>query len=122
MAETKEYKILCIVCPLGCEMQITQSDGELHFAEGICRRGQEYARQEIYNPCRLLTTTVKISSSEFGMLPVRTSGPIPKGKLGRAMQQIAEICVAAPVELGDVVCEDVADTGVSLVASRTISC
>ncbi|MCP4400027.1 MAG: DUF1667 domain-containing protein, partial [bacterium] len=57
--ETFTRKLLCIVCPEGCEMDIDARDGELVFPQGICHRGQEYAAQEIYNPCRVLTTTVR---------------------------------------------------------------
>ncbi len=119
--ETFTSKLLCIVCPEGCEMDIDAKDDELVFPPGICRRGQEYAAQEIYNPCRVLTTTVRIDNGEFAMLPVRTSQPIPKTKLIDAMRQIADIVVKAPVKTGDVMCRDVAGTGVSLAACRTIA-
>ncbi|MCP4405693.1 MAG: DUF1667 domain-containing protein [bacterium] len=119
--ETFTHKLLCIVCPEGCEMDIDARDSELVFPQGICHRGQEYAAQEIYNPCRVLTTTVRINDGEPAMLPVRTSQPIPKAALIDAMQQIADIELTAPVRIGDVICRDVAGTGVSLVACRTIS-
>ena len=118
--ESSKHRLLCIVCPEGCEMEIEEKNGELVFPEGICRRGQEYARQEIYNPCRVLTTTVPIRDGGIAMLPVRTSQPILKVKLIEAMQQIANIEVDAPVKLGDTICQNVADTGVSLIACRTI--
>ena len=121
MTESKKHKLLCIVCPQGCEMELTETDNhQLCFPKGICKRGRDYARQEIYNPCRVLTTTVKIKSRDFGMLPVRTPASIPKEKLEIAMQQIAEIKVDAPIELGEIVCQDIASTGINLIASRTI--
>ncbi len=119
--ETFTHTVLCIVCPEGCEMDIDVRDGELVFPQGICHRGQEYAAQEIYNPCRVLTTTVRINDGDPAMLPVRTSQPISKAALIDAMQQIADIELTAPVRIGDVICRDVAGTGVSLVACRTIS-
>jgi CxxC motif-containing protein len=118
--ETTKHKLLCIICPEGCEMDIDEKDGTLVFPKGICRRGQEYARQELYNPCRVLTTTVSIRGGEIAMLPVRTSQPIPKAKLIEAMQQIANIEGKVPVKTGEVICRDIASTGVSLIACRTI--
>lgn len=115
-----KHKVLCIVCPEGCEMEIEEKNGELVFPKGICQRGQAYARQEIYNPCRVLTTTVRVRGSAIAMLPVRTAQPILKGKLIEAMQQIANIEVEAPVKLGDVICQNIADTGVALIACRTL--
>ena len=118
--ETPKHRLLCIVCPEGCEMEIEERQGELLFPKGICRRGQEYARQEIYNPCRVLTTTVQVRDGEIAMLPVRTSQPIPRAKIIDAMQQIASITVNAPITVGDIICENVVNTGVALVACREI--
>ena len=120
MSENKKHKLLCIVCPQGCEMEVDENEGQLSFSKGICPRGQNYAKQEIYNPCRVLTTTVKIDSIDFGMLPVRSSEAIPKEKLEIAMQQIAKIEVKAPIKLGDVICQNIAATGIKLIASRTV--
>jgi len=118
----KKHHLLCIVCPEGCEMDIEEKDGELVFPKGICRRGQDYARQEVYNPCRVLTTTVQIEGGKIPMLPVRTQDPVPKGKLIEVMQRIASIVARAPVAVGDVVSEDVTGTGIALLACRNIGC
>ena len=118
--KTSKHHMLCIVCPEGCEMEIEEKNGELLFPKGICRRGQEYARQEIYNPCRVLTTTVPVNNGKIAMLPVRTSQPIPKSTLIEAMQYIASITVNAPVSVGDVICENIVNTGIALVACREI--
>lgn len=118
--KNETHSLLCIVCPEGCEMDVTEADGELVFPDGICRRGQDYARQEIYDPSRVLTTTVPITGGETAMLPVRTVEAIPKPLLIEAMEQIASIRVSAPVRIGDTVVEDVAGTGTPLVASRTV--
>ena len=120
MSKNKKHKLLCIVCPQGCEMEVSENDSKLCFPKGICKRGQDYAKQEIYNPCRVLTTTVKINSLDFAMLPVRTSAAIPKEKLEIAMQQIAKIKVNAPIKLGEIICQNIATTGIKLLASRTI--
>ena len=117
---SKEHHLLCIVCPEGCEMDVKEMDGELVFPETICRRGQDYARQEIYNPCRVLTTTVRVEGGEIAMLPVRTQEPVPKENLIETMQRIASIVAQAPIAVGDVVSEDITGTGIPLLACRNI--
>ena len=116
----KTYHLHCIVCPEGCEMEVGRDGDEFVFPDGICRRGQVYARQEIENPCRVLTTTVPVVGGEIGMLPVRTSEPIPKGLLMKAMTTAAAVRVEAPVTAGDIVWRSIAGTGVDLVACRSI--
>lgn len=119
MSENKKHHLLCIVCPEGCEMDIEEKDGDLVFPKHVCRRGQDYARQEVYNPCRVLTTTVRIEGGDIAMLPVRTERAVPKKDLIKAMRRIASIVVHAPISVGDVVCNDVAD-GIPLIACRNI--
>lgn len=119
--EPRKHHLLCIVCPEGCEMDVVERDGELIFPKGICRRGREYAHREIYNPCRVLTTTVPVEGGEIAMLPVRTSRPVPKPKLIAVMREIASITVAAPIAIGDAIREDVMGTGADLLACRSIA-
>ena len=116
----KKHNLLCIVCPEGCEIEVREADGKLSFSPGICKRGRDYAKQEIRDPSRILTTTVPISGGDIAMLPVRTAAPIPKPSLISAMDRIREISTVAPVKVGDVVIEDLVGTGVSLLASRSV--
>ena len=118
--ESETHHLHCIVCPEGCEMEVGRSDGDFVFPHEICRRGQDYARQEIENPCRVLTTTVPVVGGEIAMLPVKTREPIPKGLLMRAMAIVATLRVEAPIGAGDTVCRDIAGSGVDLVACRSV--
>lgn len=105
----------CIVCPLGC--QISVIDGE---ARGYsCPRGKAWAVQEATKPMRMLTTTVLLEGGELALLPVRTQGPVPKSKLTDCLRQANRLRVKAPVQAGQVLCPDLAETGVSLIAART---
>lgn len=110
-------ELICIVCPNGCRLTV---DDNLNVTGNKCPRGVTYAKQELTNPTRVLTTTVKIESAELGVLPVRTANPIPKGKLFEAMKIVNSIKLKAPVKLGDVVYENICGTGVNLIACRTI--
>ncbi len=117
----KVHNILCICCPEGCEMEVLEKNGKLVIPKHICEQGRDYATQEIVNPCRFLTTTVKLKGADIAMLPVHTTDAIPKPKLERAMQQIAAVEVNVSIKLGDVICADLADTGIALVSSKTVT-
>ena len=120
MSEQETHRLLCIVCPEGCEMDVVEKDGTFVFPKGICQRGQDYAKQEIIDPRRILTSTVRLTGGEMEMLPVRTTQPIPKEKLLEAMDQIAGITAEAPVRIRDVVIPDVAGSGIPVIASRSV--
>lgn len=111
----------CIACPQGCRLEI-EADGSrvISVAGNKCDRGDTYARQEVEAPVRTLTTSVLTKGLELKMLPVRTSGPIPKEKLFEAMEAVKRITVTSPVKAGEVVAENLLGLGANLLACRPL--
>ncbi len=100
----------------------TLENGTVVRLEGFgCRRGCDYATSEINYPQRILTTTVPARGLSVKMIPVRTSGPIPKASMHRAMDEIRQVTVLHPVEIGDVLLPDILGLGVDVVATRSVS-
>ena len=122
MNEATKKTLTCIVCPMGCQIEVTlDSAGKVTEITGnTCKRGYDYAQNEFTNPTRTLTSTVRIKSETDKLLPVRTAKPIPKPKLFEAMKVINEIDVTAPVKIGDVIRSDFMEPGVDLIAAKTI--
>lgn len=122
MNELITKTLTCIVCPIGCQIEVKLSEsGQVKDISGnSCKRGYAYAESEFTNPTRTLTTTVKIKSETDRLLPVRTDKPIPKPMLFEAMRQINELEAAAPVKVGDVIKADFITKGVNLIAAKTI--
>ena len=110
--------LTCIVCPKGCSLTVDAAKGEV--TGNGCSRGKDYGIAEVTNPTRVLTTTVAIDSAIQPRLPVKTSRPIPKGKLLEAMSVIDTVRVTAPVQLGDVIVPDFLNTGADLVACSSM--
>ena len=116
-------KKTCIVCPIGCHLEAEISDtGEILSISGnTCKRGETYMRNELTDPRRTLTSTVKIVGAEHDkFLPVKTDGGISKARLFEAMEALAKITVTAPVRRGDVIAENFLGEGVALVAGKTV--
>jgi CxxC motif-containing protein len=84
-------------------------------------RGADYGVNEMTNPTRVLTTTVTLSDASIKRLPVRTSGRIPKDLIKKAMESINKVEVKAPIATGQVVVKNILNTGVDVIASRSIS-
>ena len=54
--------LTCIGCPLGCQITVTMENGEVTDVKGnTCPRGDKYAREEVTNPTRVVTSIVKRS-------------------------------------------------------------
>ena len=111
--------LTCINCPLGCQVTVTMDkDGNIEDITGNnCKRGEVYARNEVKNPVRTVTSTVKLEGSKDYSVSVKTADAIPKDRMKEAMVEINKASIKAPVNVGDVVIENLADTGISLVAT-----
>ena len=75
---------------------------------------------EYSNPIRILTTTVKVADKENELLPVRSSVPVPQGKLFECMEIIKKTSAKLPVKRYDVIVKDICGTGVDIVATKDI--
>ena len=101
-------EMTCICCPLGCQLTVTMQDGvPVSVTGNTCNRGDVYARKEVTNPTRIVTSTVRMTASD-----------IPKGKIMDCIRQLKEVCVQAPVKVGQVIIENAAGTGVAVVATK----
>lgn len=113
----KETILTCIVCPRGCTLKIDQ---DMNVTGNFCPRGAIYAKSEMTNPTRVVTSTIVIASKKEKRLPVKTIAPIPKNKIFAVMEEINKIVVKAPQHIGDVIIRNVAQTDVDVVATKDI--
>ena len=111
--------LICVSCPLGCPIEVEIENGEVVSVTGnTCKRGDAYARAEITNPVRSLTTSVKVENGLHPVVPVKSSGPVPKDKMFDCMKEINSVTVKAPVKIGDIVIENILGLGVDIVATN----
>lgn len=115
-------ELTCIGCPLGCTVTVTMENGEVTAVTGnTCPRGDAYARKEVTNPTRIVTSTVHVTGGVAPMVNVKTASDIPKDKIFDCVEAIKDVVVTAPVKIGDVILANVAGTGVDMVAARNIA-
>lgn len=113
--------LTCILCPMSCSLELTQEEGRITGVTGnSCKLGAGYAEKEYTFPTRTLTSTVEIDNGVVDRLPVKTNGEIPKVSIIDAMREISGLRVTAPITRGQVICYNVAGTGVDVVATRSL--
>ncbi len=116
-----EKIITCTVCPVGCEITVTGSDGKVEKISGhACKRGVPFATDEFLLPKRILTSTVRLAGSDEPLLPVRSDKPIPKDKLFACMEEVKNVQVEAPIQMGDIIIADVLALGCNMIATRSV--
>ncbi|CEQ22374.1 molybdopterin oxidoreductase [[Clostridium] sordellii] len=112
--------ITCTVCPMGCSLVVSKVDGEYKVEGNTCKRGAKYGVEEVTNPRRVITTTVKLNGSYLNLLPVKTNDSIPKELMFDLMRLLDNVVVNAPVNVGDIIIKDVLGTGVDVVSAKSM--
>jgi len=119
---TRDETIICVGCPLGCEIKLILSDRDevIEVGGNKCKDGKQYALEEFSNPVRTLTATVLTKDSSQPLLPIRTSKPILKTLLRQGMSIIAETTVKPPIKMGDIIVPNLLDTGFDVIATSDL--
>jgi len=113
-------KMTCISCPMGCRLEVEYDDDRIISVENSrCKIGIKYAKTEIYDPRRMVTTTVRMNAA-IKLLPVKTTAPIPKELVKNVVEELKDITVSVPVQIGDVIKKNICGTDVNIVATRNI--
>lgn len=113
-------ELVCIVCPNGCPMIIEETGTFIKVTGNRCKRGVEFAEQEVRSPMRTICSTVKTVFPDVPVLPVRVSKEIPKDQIFPVMQEINRVTVTQPMGRGDVVIPNVLGLEVDVIATSNI--
>ena len=117
--ETKE--MICINCPMGCPLSVTIDGNNITVTGNTCPRGETYAKTEVTNPTRIVTSSVTVEGGVANTVSCKTEADIPKGKIFDIIRALADVKVQAPVSIGDVILQDVCGTGVNVVATKDVA-
>ena len=114
----KTIEMTCINCPMGCALTVTVDGDNINVSGNTCPRGAAYAKDELTHPTRIVTSTIKVNN---GMrVSCKTEHPIPKEKIFEIMDVIRNRQVNSPVKIGDILIENVCETGVNVIATKNI--
>lgn len=114
-------EMICIVCPIGCSLKVEVNREQVLVEGNQCKRGETFAINEIKNPTRTLTTTVRTIFQEMPLLPVRTDGEIPKEKIFEAMEVLNKVIIKDRVKCGDMILKDILGSGCNVIATGRIN-
>ena len=108
-------RLICIECPMGCEIEAGVEDGKAVYVKGnTCPRGKMYAENEVVCPMRVVTSAVRAENGE--MIPVKTAKPVKKSEMFAVMKKINAVHPEGGVKVGDILFKNIAE-GVDLVAT-----
>lgn len=110
-------ELTCIVCPRGCRLRV---DDEMNVYGNACSRGEKYAVQELTNPTRTVTSSIRVSNRPFTLVSVKTDKPIPKDKMFDVMKEIDKLSVEAPTVIGQIVKENILGLDSNIIITKEI--
>ena len=114
-------ELTCIGCPLGCPLRVKKEGAEvLRVTGNTCPRGEAYGRREVTHPTRVVTSTVRVAGGALSVVSCKTAAEVPKDKIFDVVRALKEVQVPAPVTIGQVLAQDIAGTGVAVVATRNL--
>lgn len=68
----------------------------------------------------ILTTLVRVKGSKVKVVSVKSTEPIEKRLFLECSKVLGMIYVSAPVSKGDLVCKNILNTGVDIIATKSI--
>lgn len=116
-----KQELICITCPMGCPLTVETDNGEVLSVSGnTCPRGEIYAKNEIINPLRVVTSTVKTTNGK--LLSVKTDKAIPKNLMNKCMEIINSLHPKSNKDLtvGTVLCKNVLGTDANIVLTAPV--
>lgn len=111
-------KTICIMCPMGCPLDVERVDGKVVVQGNTCKRGELYGEQEFVAPKRIVTSLVRLTTG--GVVSVKTDELILKTDIAKVLAAIKEITFAPPCKIGDVVAENISGSGANLVITSNV--
>ncbi|MDH5440749.1 MAG: DUF1667 domain-containing protein [Candidatus Bathyarchaeota archaeon] len=115
------HEVVCIVCPVGCRIVVETEDSEVVRIDNAgCERGKDYSLQEIRSPVRDFFTTIRVADGKPPLVSVRSIKPIPKNMLILCAAELARRIIQAPVNIGDIIVENIMNLGVDIIATKDV--
>ena len=115
-----EKEMTCIVCPNGCKLEVNYEGDNISVKNALCPKGEEYARNELINPVRNVTSTVKVQDGVLQLVSVRSNKPVPKAKMAEIVETLKELELKAPVGFHQIVYSNILDTGADIITTREV--
>ena len=110
-------ELTCIVCPRGCRLKV---DDNMVVTGNSCPRGEKYAINELTNPTRTITSSIRVDNRPYTLVSVKTDKPVPKDKMFDVMKEIDKLSIDAPTRIGQVVLTNVLGTDANIVITKDI--
>lgn len=107
--------LTCIRCPIGCSLTVSKDrSGKIKVEGNRCPRGEEYGKQELTDPRRIVTT---IKQTKNGTISLKTDIAVKKQKYFDVLNEIEKTPVTKNYKIGDIFITNVCKTHTNIVVT-----
>lgn len=115
-------KIICDFCENKCILKVIKTDDGIVVTGNACEKGTEVGIENINSNKDILVTLVRVKGSPlYNVLPVKTNKPVDKNLFIEISKALSRVYVSVPIKMGDIICQNILNTGVDIVAGKNIS-
>ena len=107
--------LVCIMCPVGCNLKVNKNGDDIVVTGNRCPRGAEYGKNEMVCPKRMVTTVVK---TKTGTVCLKTDKAIKKELVDDCLRFTKTLKLSKNIKAGDVVAKNILGEDVNLFATE----
>lgn len=105
-------EITCIICPNGCDLRVLDDES---IVGNLCNRGLEFAKEELTDPKRSLTTTCKTIYKDVPVVAVKSDRLVKKDLVLKIVEEVNKVVINKPLAIGDIVIGNVLNSGANII-------
>ena len=105
----------CIMCPVGCTLNVTKQGENIIVKGNGCPRGEIYGKNEITLPKRMITTIKKYKGATISL---KTSEAIDKTLINNVLKEIDKVEEPKKINIGDILIKNIFNTNVDLIVTN----
>lgn len=108
-------EITCIMCPVGCSLNVTKQGENIIVKGNSCPRGEIYGKNEVTLPKRMITTVKKYKDATISL---KTSEAIDKTLIEKVLQEIDKVEEPQNIKQGDILISNIFNTNVDIIVTN----
>jgi len=83
-------------------------------------RGRTYVENELKNPMRIVTSSVRVTGGNMPITSVRLTAPVPRNRMMDVIEELRKIRLTAPVSIGQIVIQDILGLGSDVIITKNV--
>lgn len=113
--------LVCLACECSCNLTISIDNSKIISITGNkCKNGISYANKECIIPSRVITTIITVTNGSSRTVPVKSEVDVPKSLIFNILKELKDLTVDAPINTGDIIKENICNTGVNIIATKSV--